>query len=666
MPIDNINNVTISMLKINLHTNIPSNVIVELTYNMLYQPNEKKTDKKLNLYYPFFTFDMKYSSEILYSMTYEERKQFFFNYDKYVEVLKDMLLLQNTSSEEEEVTENIVEDEYNFKKTDSDKKKEIINEYLNEYNEELYKDTNENEFIKKTIKDIDYERKENSDYNISLMLEVLFPTTFPTVNNVNDSYNEYIKGSLNTKLSIKGEVPSIIQPLFSGIQLPYSYLNINSSIHTVVRTLWLNDLLNNPKYKELIIKFNKFYDDNHEDNNFLEKKVIKISRTAFNNFKLLDEDTFDSIIEDFENDISIREQTEEQYVNKKNISFFYNIYTLIGLLRKIYSKIFKIKKNKDYSKKKLLYLLDVIDNIDYIYKNISDNIQFPYYIKKFINDLLRETSLPRTLNKILKVDKTSIKNITAIDTTDEDNKEIVNSLESIYPSYIDFLTLLNKFVEPNYQSTHLHLQKVINDYVKGINGDLYDLIKNYIKTKFLLDSPTDLLLEQDPSIKPEIFNDYYLYTGLNFSTYNSNYESSNKEKEYNEEENYDIQQGGDLNNDSDTIDNTQLDEETNNVNQTMDLITYEIDVLIDLIGGKIDDDNINNINCKYKSESFGDMFVKLINKKYPWSIDKNRFYITVDELINTKPVEKPRTLKKKYKLNSKYGGNKKYSRKYIK
>ena len=75
MPIDNINDITISRLKINLNTNIPNNPSVTLTYELLYQPVNKKDkikenekDVKLIGTFPFFTFDVKYSKEILYKV----------------------------------------------------------------------------------------------------------------------------------------------------------------------------------------------------------------------------------------------------------------------------------------------------------------------------------------------------------------------------------------------------------------------------------------------------------------------------------------------------------------------------------------------------------------------------------------------------------------------
>ena len=580
-----------------------------------------------------------------------------------------MILLQKTSPDEKEddILNEEYDDNYGIDITDKEKNEEIIIEYLNEYNEELYRESNkeESEKIKKIIKDIDYARKEISDHNISLMLEVLFPTTFPTVNDVNDSFNQNIKEALNTKLSIKGELPSLIQPLISGIQIPYSYISINTSKYTVVKTLWLNDFLNHPRYKELIINFNKFYNDNHKNNNFLEKKIIKTSRTIFNNFTLLNENTFDKNTESFENDIKLSEESENKY-GKKNVNLYANIYGILNLIRKIYKKIKKIKKEKNYSKNKIIEILDSIDDIEYMYKISSQKIYFPQNVKNFIEDLIKETRLPRSLNGISKMDESSFKNISAININDPKNKNIVDSLNEIYPSYVNFLSLLNNFVKPNYQTTHLQLQKLFNDYVKGTNGNLYDLIKNYIKTKFLLNSPTDLLLEEDPTINTEIFSDNYLYIGLNFSDsmFGSNANSNNNQDLVND-------------NNTDNTDNTNNmfyqggENESENVlpmnkkNNSMDLITYEIDVLIDLIGGEINNENINDIKCKYKSESLGNMFVRLINKKYPWNVDKKRFYITVDELSITENKNKPKTLKQKYGLKSKQGG-KRYTIKYKK
>ena len=255
--------ITISALKINLHTNILGKELIVLTSNMLYQPSTETNNmsKFLNTH-PYFTFDVKYSSSILYNMTYEERKQFFFNRDKFLAVLKDTVILNKTNNDDSgyDSDDEVEVDDFKFDTFDPKiKEKEIIDEYLKEYNKDSYTADESNKLITQ-IKKITTDRREISDHNIKLMLEVLFPTTYPSVNNVSDSFSEFIKQDalINQKINIKGALPFLISGVVPGIQIPFSYIKPDLEIYTIVKSMWLNDILNNPNYRKLVIEFIKF------------------------------------------------------------------------------------------------------------------------------------------------------------------------------------------------------------------------------------------------------------------------------------------------------------------------------------------------------------------------------------------------------------------------
>jgi hypothetical protein len=102
--------------------------------------------------------------------------------------------------------------------------------------------------------------------NIMIMLNLIFPTSYPSSNNINTSYNKYL---LKTPYELKFDLGE----LTTGISIPgfannskgeYSYLKKNGTTYTVTEILWLNDILNEPEYKKLIdelIEYNTWVDD---------------------------------------------------------------------------------------------------------------------------------------------------------------------------------------------------------------------------------------------------------------------------------------------------------------------------------------------------------------------------------------------------------------------
>lgn len=75
----------IDQIKIILDTNIPGKAPVPLTSKMLYNPKLKTTANLEE--YPFITFDQRYPA-FLYRMSYSEKVEFFFNKDKFIDIMR--------------------------------------------------------------------------------------------------------------------------------------------------------------------------------------------------------------------------------------------------------------------------------------------------------------------------------------------------------------------------------------------------------------------------------------------------------------------------------------------------------------------------------------------------------------------------------------------------
>ena len=215
--------INIDELKIKISTNISDSKskIIEFKRSMLYHPDLIGINLELNEY-PYFTFDVKYPLFSLKYLTYKDRVEFFFNKEKFNNTLLAF-------SKEKGILD--------ITKVDSKKEEEIYNK----------------------------RKEKNIEKNIIIMLELLFPTKFPVINDIQTSYN-IIQGNIKLK---NVELNPII-PFY------YSYLKINEEIYTIKKNIWINDILNHPEYQRLIIEYYKIW-------TILEEIKIKIKKEYYEN-----------------------------------------------------------------------------------------------------------------------------------------------------------------------------------------------------------------------------------------------------------------------------------------------------------------------------------------------------------------------------------------------
>ena len=148
---------------------------------------------------PFITDTLKYPYDDLKSKKYQYILEFFFNRGKFSKELKRELYSSKTiQSELAELKTKTKEEQNNYKQ-------EVL------------------------------------ESNVMTMLRLLFPTSYPIMNNVRDSY------------SILTNQPESLEYISK-----FSYIKLNNKIHTVTNVVWLNDLMNNPIYNQLIIEIFKY------------------------------------------------------------------------------------------------------------------------------------------------------------------------------------------------------------------------------------------------------------------------------------------------------------------------------------------------------------------------------------------------------------------------
>ena len=101
--------------------------------------------------------------------------------------------------------------------------------------------------------------------NLLTMIEILMPTKFPVKNNIHTSY-KYLTGNSNN-----------YKPLLFDLVYPYKYihLNLNNEPKTLKKVVLLNDIVNHPRYNELIEKTINFQGWVSEDPKRREKFITE-------------------------------------------------------------------------------------------------------------------------------------------------------------------------------------------------------------------------------------------------------------------------------------------------------------------------------------------------------------------------------------------------------
>jgi hypothetical protein len=274
------------------------------------------------------------------------------------------------------------------------------------------------------------------EHNIMAMLLLLFPTYHPSFQNVSDSYNKYI---------LKKQMPLSMKSLRK-----MSYIQINGKVYSVTNTVYLNDLVNHPIYRDVINKYIKFFEWSNSKNEEIDKEII-------NNFnKLLDR--FNN-----ENELSIRKSVISKLVIPPSAQP-----RTLDIINQVNSNITdmnnKISEIYSDSSLNIKTFYDSIVTVQNIYKAIVSSGQVKQNISDFgkkIDILVKEVSIINT-NRIINEQYIQPKRINL--KLDDENKEIADVLRAQYKPYIDFIDVIRSILTPNRETKNTLLQNSINMY----------------------------------------------------------------------------------------------------------------------------------------------------------------------------------------------------------
>ena len=163
----------------------------------------------------------------------------------------------------------------------------------------------------------------NLEKNLMLMLNLLFPTLFYHSNYINHSMN-LIKNQneFDDELGNK----------------QYSYIKINGTIHTVMKVVWLNDILNNPFYNQLMTGVHEYVTWGLKRRQLIDSEINKEA----NNLKQIIDDYVASVLKDdsksFEKDKESIDKRLNEYKKSKdsrNDDYIRYMEDFLGLLNEI-------------------------------------------------------------------------------------------------------------------------------------------------------------------------------------------------------------------------------------------------------------------------------------------------------------------------------------------
>lgn len=449
--------------------------------------------------------------------------------DGFKEFTKEMLVIDTDEDEESKVLNKFPYFTYKYKYPLNIFKR--INSYQKRVNLFFNKSVFKNKIFKKEylLEKFTTEEEKNLmiEENIMTMIEILFPTKFPVINNIHTSH-QFVSLSRSLK------------PLDTNIGRPklYSHLNIDNNKYTINKIIVYNDVLNHPMYNKMINQAYSFQTWCKNTNNEMLIEIAEKNLTGYKDLpkeyvsfeksflkkyrkpkRVVNNQLLQDIIDDHEqNDENVKtfhkcieyfykryilgyEINESDHIDSKNMELFESILNTPSFLCTINSDKYDIPTKE-------IFLSIQLHN-EKINDDIVKNIRCSYY----------EEQLGEDLEKLL--DGVPFNGILIHDEQYENIKDkpiisreymIKNQVEKIYDEDVIkdvnklFLSLINnkwenvrnvnrKTIKEKIKDLLTDMKKKLdviekNDYedIKSISFEIDDLIKNIMSNKLLPNS----------------------------------------------------------------------------------------------------------------------------------------------------------------------------------
>ena len=612
------------MFKISDHTSYD---FIELTSSMLEYTGKLKLEK-YPIFDPTIEFDKELKQKIL-EMTYDKKIEIFFHTQTFQRKIVNAIELKQ---------------ELNSQKTHSI---------------DAEKDEDPAEIIKK--------EREVIDASFEFIIQCIFCTGLPLSNYYKTM--EFYDIEATKKKDIARRTSSVydyVNP--TQPKRCFSYLKLKSKKYTVTGLNWINDVINQPTYMDLIAKYKKY--------EFEKKKIDPRKNAAELNMKLncliLD-------IHDLEvyNVPDIVIQSKDSTKEKELIAMRNKIGTLFRSMRPNnppITKLFEIGSLNDLDGE-VGKFINGYRKIQAEYKKEREQVKQPHRIRELIliynaiinND--KHAKLKEILNEFNTNDKVQkfkidIKSIFS-DYTDEEFQAIIRG-QTYYPSFIKyFRTLKGLFLKENmyeivlndltYQDRNPAEIKQMDALIEKEVKNYYDyrqafkkIEENRVISNIHWKKEADIIngesgvIEDNDVVKPETLFEVIMKCNKNNKSCQLN--------KYPKAVKY-------------------LDIGLEQINKTdKTKFTYEAYINLEVVEGVYNDANYQKLLCPYISNVLGDAYDEMIRKEGKNSVMRNRVFVKAFQNPNAKPNVKPnvnlntkpnKTVRPPNKLKKKKGGTKK-------
>lgn len=377
--------------------------------------------------------------------------------------------------------------------------------------------------------------------NVMTMLELLFSTKYFIVNNIHQSL-DIITHNESTK-----------SLFYNPFNTKFSYIKVNAKPYTVTKTIWLNDIVNHPKYNELMKTVREVIEEHTEK----EVSIEQEKKHPFDKPVKFDDISYrlrSVILPKYRHPYRESSNKElQKYIigaknksdsNSENVSKFYQLFDDIYERYMIGNKDIKIDDtllnvgidninigyDNSYPKKEIFVLIDVIEG------EVNDlnkkEVYCPYtndYLGNLLNNLVYKVhstkvlDKPRTMYSISekKSDITSESNNSSSNVEKPlviktpDANENTNKIETLFYSKI--------FNRTDVKNTELlnKTKPILKDidmitFIKNNNNELYAIINKSLNAVF---KSTDFMNQIRRSINNyqteiNISNDYLTQPGI--------------------------------------------------------------------------------------------------------------------------------------------------------
>lgn len=536
---------------ITIASNIPEKPTFELTSDVYYI-SDKKDEFKYNKY-PFFTVNMRFPKS-LHKYTRQQLKEIFFNKDNF----------------EREITTG------EYAKTDK-------------------------------------EQQDNATYNMKVLLQLLMPTSFPSVNNYHVSFDENI---LNTTASFE-ESKSWVS-YFVGSKPRYSYVKIGESIYSFIDVTWVNDIVNLSEYRQLFRKLHQYSTNDTGDSSTnistnetrMEELKQKI-KTEYggadgfytnlhkNSTRKIKDGTSKTILEEIikTNDTaSARRQVgvPPDEMNPLLEDFEVLNDTNIDTIMKIFFKLVKLELDAKKASSSSNFIPQQLESLKN-FRTLMNSVKKYYYLIELNTALGNLGEFMKIVNK--KTDDMSNQWEVYLQSQFKNIKEVVSIVDMMKKYRKPIPSEKNKLTTYQYV-TNTSLQSLINDFGQGTKGNELTVISKEVVDILLSKPKDDVQLEN-----PNVFS-----VGV-ITRVQPVKPSDDKD--------------------------TKKEEDVFGINRH---VTYHVELQADFVKGQLTKDTIKNIKCPYTNDMLIQQYYNLKNpRKNLYLLHKNKPLIDIDTMKkNTK------------------------------